>query len=169
MSSPATSHSIKQRTIAKDVFYTPLTVVKNHLDLIKGKPNEIWYDPFYGKGIYHNNFPTENKVYTEITMNKDFFEFNDKVDLIVSNPPYSILDEVLKHSVELKPRIISYLLREGSVTPKRMEYMKSQGYGLVSLYTCKVYQWYGMSQIYTFEKDATWDSCKILFDRTVHR
>jgi len=163
------SHSIKHRTVAKDVFYTPLTVVKNHLDLIESKPNEIWYDPFYGEGIYHNNFPTENKIYSEIAMNKDFFEFNDKVDLIVSNPPYSILDDILKHSVELKPRIISYLLGHGSVTPRRMEYMKSQGYGLISIYTCKVWKWYGMSQIYTFEKDASWDSCKILFDRTVHR
>jgi hypothetical protein len=163
------SHVIKQRTVAKDVFYTPLTVVKNHLDLIESKPTEIWYDPFYGKGIYYNNFPTENKVFTEIAMGRDFFSWNDKVDLIVSNPPYSILDEVLKHSVELKPRIISYLLREGSITPKRMEYMKSQGYGLISIYTCKVWRWYGMSQIFTFEKDAKWDSCKILYDRTVHR
>ena len=163
------SHSIKHRTTAKDKFYTPQTVAKTHIQLINHKPDDIWLDPFYGGGVYYNNFPTHNKDYTEIRMNKDFFTYNNKVDIICSNPPYSIIDNVIKKCIELKPRVISLLLLYGAITPKRMELLKDNHYGLVSLYTCKVFSWYGFAEAYTFELHKSWDNVSVSFDRIVHR
>jgi hypothetical protein len=163
------SHSIKHRASPKDVFYTPIAVVKTQLTHIKHRPEDNWYDPFYGAGVYYNNFPTENKVWTEIAKGKDFFTFEGAPDIICSNPPYSMIDAVLAKSIALKPRIISYLLLHGAMTPKRMESLKVAGYGLTGIYTCKVYSWYGMAEAYTFTKGADWSSCEIHFDRTVHR
>jgi hypothetical protein len=163
------SHSIKHRDNPKDKFYTPKTVVEAHLKLIPHKPNDIWLDPFYGAGIYYNNFPTNNKDYTEIKLNKDFFDYNNKVDIICSNPPYSILDNVFKKCIELKPRVISLLLLHGAFTPKRMELLKDNNYGLISIFTCKVFAWYGFAEIYTFEYNKKWDNVNVSFDRIVHR
>jgi hypothetical protein len=162
------SHSIKSREKPKDVFYTPETLVREHLQLIMEyvKEDDKWYDPFYGEGIYYNAFPTENKVFTEIEIGKDFFGFKDKVDMIVSNPPYSMIDKVLEHSVRLEPRVISYLIGMGNLTAKRMEYMNQNGYGLAKLHMTKVFKWYGMSFIVVFVKGS--ENC-MSFDRKIHK
>jgi len=165
-----TSHTIKHRKEAKDIFYTPLTVVKKHIESVNSFPTDKWFDPFAGKHIYYDNFPTENKDYTEIQENKDFFTYTNQVDIICTNPPYSILDKVLEHSVKLNPRVISYLLLEGKMTPKRIEFMNASGYSLTGMYMCKVFQWYGMAVAYTFTKMETpTNQVNLIFDRIVHR
>ena len=166
---PSTSHAIKHRKTAKDVFYTPLAVVKKHIESIEHLPTDKWYDPFAGQHIYYDNFPTENKVYTEIEENKDFFTFNEPVDIICSNPPYSLMEKVLEKSVELNPRIISYLLLEGKMTPKRIEFLNKHGYSMTGMYMCKVYKWYGMAVAYTFTKTEITNDVKLIYDRIVHR
>ena len=164
------SHSIKHRKEAKDVFYTPLSVAKTHIESINSNPDDKWLDPFAGKYIYYQNFPTVKKDYTEISEGKDFFEYTEKVDVICSNPPYSIIDKVLEHSVKLNPRIISYLLLEGKMTPKRIEYLNKNGYSMTGMYMCKVFKWYGMAVAYTFSKSEIINNdVKFIYDRKVHR
>tara|TARA_R110000868_G_C10483126_1_gene729463 strand:+ start:22 stop:552 length:531 start_codon:yes stop_codon:yes gene_type:complete len=162
------SHAIQKRENPKDVFYTPLEVVKIHIGLINHTADDVWFDPFYGQGIYFNNFPTEKKDWTEIALEKDFFKYEGTPTIICSNPPYSMIDKVLEKSVSLKPRIISYLVLHGAMTTKRMEFMRNNNYGLTSIHTTKVFKWYGMSEIVTFTLGASWDNCKISFDRVVH-
>lgn len=163
------SHSIKHRTSPKDVFYTPLAVVKEQISHIEYQAEDTWLDPFYGAGVYFNNFPNkENNQWTEIAMGRDFFAHEGTPDIICSNPPYSMIDRVLEKSVALRPRIISYLLLHGAMTPKRLQFMSDNGYTLTSIYTCKVFKWYGMAEAYTFTKHAP-NFCKIYWDRIVHR
>lgn len=157
------SHSIKKRDSANDVFITPLPLAEKAIEMCmsyKGthtgyvRWDAIWYDPFKNSGSYYNQFPTSNKVYSEILEGKDFFEFNDRnnVDIICSNPPYSILDKVLEHSAKLKPYIINYLIGVGNLTPRRIEMMEQLGYVITDLHMCKVYDWYGMSFIVQWER-----------------
>lgn len=162
------SHTIKQRDAPKDVFYTPSTLVKEHLDIVMefAKEGDKWYDPFFGEGVYYNAYPTENKDFSEIAMGRDFFEYKTEVDMIVSNPPYSMIDKVLEHSVSLKPRVISYLIGMGNLTARRMEFMNDHGYGLAELHMTKVFKWYGMSFIVTFVQGA---ENKMSYDRKVHK
>ena len=47
--------------------------------------------------------------YTEILEGKDFFEFNDKIDLIVTNPPFSLAKEFIEHSIALSNTVIMLL------------------------------------------------------------
>lgn len=166
----STSHAIKHREEAKDVFYTPLSVVKKHLSTIQSNPTDKWLDPFAGKHIYYDNFPTANKELCELTEGTNFFEYKKPVDIIVTNPPYSCIDEVLEHSVSLTPRVISYLLLEGKMTPKRIEYMNKKGYSMTGMYMCKVYKWYGMACAYTFTKTPTiQNTVQFEYDRIVHK
>jgi hypothetical protein len=163
------STTIKHRKSPKDVFYTPQAVAKTHIAMIKTTADEVWYDPFKGAGAYYNNFPKDNKKeWSEIAENRDFFAFEGHVDIICSNPPYSMIDKVLEKSISLKPRIISFILLHGGMTPRRLEMMKKAGYGLIGLYQCKVYSWYGMSEAYTLELGKDFDHCAIQWDRTVH-
>jgi hypothetical protein len=145
------NHKIKSREVANDVFITPLDLAKTQIDLIDCKVSDIWYDPFKNSGSYYNQFPTENKLWSEILEGKDFFEFNEQVDIICSNPPYSMIDNILKKCIELKPRIISLLIGINNLTCKRIELMNKNNYGLTKIHFCKVYKWFGMSTIVQFE------------------
>jgi hypothetical protein len=160
------SHKIKHRKKANDVFITPIELAKKHIAMIEYKDTDIWYDPFKNSGNYYNNFPNNNKLWTEILEGKDFFKFNEKIDIICSNPPYSCIDKVLSKCVELKPRVISLLIGMGSLTTKRIEFMNKNGYGLYKIRMLKVWKWYGMSFIVHFELDKK--NC-IEYDRKVFR
>ena len=161
-----TSHQIKQRTNANDVFITPLELSKKAIDMIDYDNDDIWYDPFKNNGSYYNQYPNEcRKLFSEILEDKDFFDFNENITIISSNPPYSILDKVIKKSIDLRPRVINYLIGLGNLT-RRIEMFNEAGYGLTKLHMCKVFKWYGMSVIVQFEKDK--DNI-ISYDRVVWR
>jgi hypothetical protein len=167
--SSSVSHAIKHRKVCKDVFLTPAVVAKTMIRAIEPVEGEVWFDPFLGGGVFYDNYPsTVSKEYTEIAQGKDFFAHTGKVDVIVSNPPFSLLDKVFKKTLELKPRVFSYLLLHGAMTPKRMEMIEKAGYGMTGIYTCKVFAWYGMAQAYTFTLDKP-SVATITFDRIVHR
>ena len=88
-----------------DKIFTPLNVAKQIIDLfdLKGKV----LDAFMGNGAFYNQYPDNvEKDWCEINKDRDFFEYNDKVDWIITNPPYSIFDEVLKHSFEIADNIV---------------------------------------------------------------
>jgi type I restriction-modification system DNA methylase subunit len=165
-----TLYKIQKKTNPNDVFITPLELVKLHCDLVHVNENDVIYDPFFGTGNYYNSFKNHFKqntfLFSEITLGKDFFEFDEKIDVIISNPPYSCIDNVLTKSIQLNPHTISYLIGINNLTTKRIEYMNHNGYGLTTLHFTKVYSWFGMSIIVIFTKDG--DNC-ISFDRKVHR
>lgn len=88
-----------------DKVYTPEKIAKDIISRfnISGKV----LDPFYGNGAFYNNFPDNvEKDYCEIDMGKDFFDYNEHVDWIISNPPYSIFEKVLEHSFEIADNIV---------------------------------------------------------------
>lgn len=161
------STTIKKRERPNDVFLTPPKLAKKHIDMIDVIEGETWYDPFKNSGNYYNQFPSScSKEWSEILEGKDFFEQDVSCDVICSNPPYSMIDKVLERSVDLKPRVISYLIGVGNLTARRIEYMNNCGYSLTKIHMCKVFKWYGMSFIVVFEKTETIDNL-ISFDRTV--
>lgn len=165
----STSHSIKHRLTAKDVFLTPAVVARAMISAVQPIAGETWFDPFRGGGVFHDNYPsTVQKVYTEISEGRDFFKYDGEADVIISNPPYSILDSVIQKTLELSPRVFSYLLLHGAMTPKRMELIEAHGYGMTAVHTCKVFAWYGMAQAYTFTFGAP-SMAKMTYDRIVHR
>lgn len=88
-----------------DKVYTPLPIAKRIIDLfpLYGKV----LDPFKGGGAFYNQYPDfVDKDWCEIDEGRDFFDYTEKVDWIISNPPYSIFDEVLKHSFEIAENIV---------------------------------------------------------------
>ena len=162
---------IKKREKPNDIFYTPLPLVKFHLNFVKDyvEKDDLILDPFFGSGNYYNTYPEifKNNTfdYTEIELQKDFFEYNKDVNVIVSNPPYSILDKVLEKSVSLNPHTISYLIGHNNFTCKRIKYMNDKGYFLDKMFFTKVFKWFGMSLIVVFTKKVI-KNC-IEYDRTV--
>ena len=171
--SSSTSHKIKARTTGNDVFITPRKLAKLHIDMIPEKYKEAtWLDPCKNDGSYYDQFPEMcDKEYCEILEDKDFFDWESSCSgpqVIISNPPYSILDAWLQHTLFNKPDCFSYLIGQGALTTRRMEWIEDAGYTITRLHLTKVYKWYGMSYIVVCVKGQDLPQ-KITKDRTIWR
>lgn len=110
-----------------DKVYTPENIAKQIISEFDLSGTVL--DPFKGKGAFYDNFPeTVKKDWCEIDDGKDFFTFNERVDWIVSNPPYSIFGDVLDHSFELCDNIV-YLIPINKLTSSftRIKYLRDWG------------------------------------------
>jgi len=89
----------------KDVVFTPDDVASA---IIKHfSPTGKILDPCKGDGVFFNKM--DDAEYCELQEGKDFFNWNDPVDWIVSNPPYSIYSEWIRHSFKVAENIV-YLI-----------------------------------------------------------
>jgi len=150
---------IRGRAVPHDVFITPKGLAKKHIDIVfrlTGYNKKLtWFDPFRGTGHYYDQFPDVRKKYwTEITDGRNFFDTKGKVDVIISNPPYSCITKVLEHTIKLRPTYISYLISVHNMTNKRMQFFNDNGYGLIHLYRTDIHRWFGTSSVITFQKGA---------------
>jgi hypothetical protein len=164
------NHNIKHRKKPNDVFITPLPLAKNHIKIVDGycnRENAVWLDPCKNSGNYYNNFNKKNKVYCEILENKDFFKYNKNVDVICSNPPFSLIYRWLKKSVDLKPEVISYLVPFHALTPKRVQQMENAGYCLVDIHQFKWVILFGMCAFITWKKTDIRVGVNFTVNRTV--
>jgi len=144
-----TSHDIKHRTKPNDEFYTPVPLVR---ELLKDTPfskEDTLFDSAYGTGNFYNNFPKENiKGFSQ-----DFFNETTKWDWIITNPPYSKLDDWIMKTCELSNKGFALLIGTQNLTPKRIEYIENCGFGVTKIIMFKVFKWYGISSYVICEKN----------------
>jgi len=176
-------HSIVKRKSPNDIFLTPPELAKLHIDIVEGLlygTPMTWYDPFKNTGNYFNQYPVYEGVehqWGELLEGRDFLTYDPgAVDCIVSNPPYSIMNEVIEKSIELKPKFISYLIGNMNLTPLRIKKFNDAGYVLRHLHFCKIHEWFSTSFIVTFEKMKGTDiekyncisfDCKVYHDENI--
>lgn len=91
------------KATAADNVMTPTHIAKIVIEHYK--PLGFTLEPAKGTGNIYNLLP-EPKDWCEIAEGKDFFEFNGKVDWIITNPPYSIYNLFLKHCFDLADNVV---------------------------------------------------------------
>ncbi len=144
-----------------DEVFTPTYAV---LPLLKYlKPNSIIWCPFDNEDSEYVQVFKEGGhtvIFSHIDKGENFFEFSpDKYDVIISNPPFSLKDEILQRLVELnKPfamlfplptlqgqKRFSYLRgTQALIFDKRINFFKNKetkeilkGVSFASIYICK--------------------------------
>ncbi|WP_139135052.1 hypothetical protein [Magnetovibrio blakemorei] len=101
-----------KKKIVGDVVYTPVPLAKFLIEYLN--PTGRVLDPCRGNGAFYDNFPAGcEKLYCEITEGKDFFDFHEPVDWIITNPPYStpVLRAFLTHSFRISNNV-AFLINE---------------------------------------------------------
>lgn len=88
-----------------DIVYTPDWVVNRILSYVR--PEGRILDPCSGEGAFYSRIP--KCEWCEIRKGKDFFKYNEKVDYVIGNPPYSIFEEFLRHSFAIAMNV-SYIV-----------------------------------------------------------
>lgn len=87
------------RLNSTDFYPTPMWCLEN-LDIDWSKFSSA-HEPGKGDGRIYEWMQTKNlkSSYTEITEGLDFFDWEEKVDLIITNPPFSLAQEFIDHSL----------------------------------------------------------------------
>ena len=150
--------NIGLRQKANDVIYTPKPVAKLMIDLCDIQPSDRVLDPSRGGAVFYDNLPECIKDYCEITEDKDFFKYDKPVDIIVGNPPYSLWNKWLEHTIKLNPMKFCYIFGVYNLTPPRLQNIFDAGYIVSKFHICKVDWWFSPSFIVVFEKGNKEDS-----------
>lgn len=165
------ANRIRNRDAPVDVYITPESLVRLHLSKFERMSNCTVLDPFRGSGAYFNlfedYFPNSRYEWCEIEAGRDFFDYTGTPDVIVSNPPYSIIERVLEKCYDLKPRYISFLLQAHNATPHRIQKANDNGYYVLDYTICRVDRWFGVSVLLTLSRDIMENV--IGFDTTKHK
>lgn len=89
-----------------DKVYTPEYAVDEVMEIFHNQyTGGLVMEPFRGGGAFFNKLP-EGSLWCEIDEGVDFLDFNGKVDWIITNPPYSIFDEMLDKMLQVADNII---------------------------------------------------------------
>lgn len=112
-----------------DKIYTPEFIVKKIMKELPIKSSDTLLDAFAGDMVFYNNYPEDNiKFWCEIDKGKDFYEFNKKVDWIITNPPYSDYENLIKHSFDIADNIV-YLIPLGKIVSSWGRILDLENYG----------------------------------------
>jgi len=134
-----------------DVIYTPKPVAKIMIDMCEIKPTDKVLDPSRGKGVFFNNLPECQKDWCEITDGKNFFDFNERVDLVIGNPPYSIWSDWIEHTMNITDKFC-YIFGSMNFTDDRLRNIIDQGFGVTKFHLLKIDWWFSPSYIIVFER-----------------
>lgn len=92
-------------------------------------------DPCKGLGAFYDQLPGD-KNYCELSENKDFFEWKEKVDWIVTNPPWSIYRKFAKHAYTIADNVCFLVPIQYDLSLKaRLRDMREAGFGIREIYT----------------------------------
>lgn len=137
--------------MANDRFMTPIELAKFCIDQVPFDKKDSFLDPARGDGAFYNQLPAD-KDWCEIDQHKDFLLNYHVYDWIISNPPYSNLDEWLKRSFNSAEKGVAYLLGVNNLTAKRLQMAEDLGFGVTKISMFKVFKWWGMSYFIVWER-----------------
>ena len=113
--------------VSNDVIMTPEPLCKalvNHI-----KPEGIILEPCKGTGNFLKYLPKDT-LWCEISEKIDFFDFNQEIDWIVTNPPWSNIKKFLIHSLELSNNVCFLTTINHLWTKARLKIIKENGFGI---------------------------------------
>lgn len=124
-----------------DIVYTPPTVAAEIVQHFNPQGTKL--DPCRGTGAFTDAMP--DCEWCEIRVGKDFFAWNKHVDWIISNPPYSIFADFMRHSFTVADNIVYLIPIQKVYVSKRMMDM--------------VWAWGGIPEIYVIGEGhvLNWD------------
>lgn len=101
---------MKRELKESDIVMTPPHIAKAVVEHFK--PSGWICDPCRGDGAFYDLL--DDPDWYEIREGKDFFDCEDRYDWVVSNPPYSIYSEFMRHTMKVAENIL-YLIPANKV------------------------------------------------------
>tara|TARA_R110000744_G_scaffold175901_1_gene294701 strand:- start:82 stop:570 length:489 start_codon:yes stop_codon:yes gene_type:complete len=145
--------------------YTPIEITKDLIKDIEFIDGEKILETCRGGGAFYDILPNNIvKDWCEIDLGRDFFTYNEKVDISIANPPYKAeIDGVLKnviikwmdHQFSITNKECWYLLNSrcwSSITPLRLNKWSALGWNMCFMRILNIKKWYGRYYWICFSK-----------------
>jgi len=141
---------------SNDVWTTPINVVKEQIryveDILDDARGQIWVDPFRHTGAYYNNYPRGvKKEWAEITEGKCALEVDYKNKIVVSNPPYSMLEKLITKmtgdGLGDGAAVISLLILSIHLTAPRLKKIEDAGYTIADIQFINIKGWWPAARV----------------------
>lgn len=125
--------SPSKNTPTHDLVYTPIKLSKDIIDHFN--PTGTILDPCCGDGSFYKHYPKHcKKDWCELQREKDFFKYTNKVDWIITNPPWSKMRMFLQHGMEISTNIVYLVTINHFMTKARIRDMKKENFSFKEIY-----------------------------------
>jgi hypothetical protein len=112
---------------SNDCITTPEYLAKALIEHFK--PSGKILEPCKGTGNFLKYLP-EGTLWCEISEGRDFYEFNEKVDWIITNPPWSKIRKFLQHSLKIANNVCFLFTINHLWTKARLRDIKEADFGI---------------------------------------
>ena len=121
-----------KNTPEKDIVMTPEYLAKEIIEHFN--PTGRILDPCRGEGAFYDNYPGDDKDWCELAEDKDFLTYNQKVNWIITNPPWSKMQKFLEHGMQIADNIVYLTTINHYTTKRRIRDMREAGFALKEIY-----------------------------------
>lgn len=118
-----------------DLVMTPVNIAKEMIGFYEIEPHHHVLDPCKGDGAFYDNYPECTKSWCEITEGVDFLKWTKTVDWIITNPPYSVFEDFLRHALKIADNVCFLVPLAKVVSSLRRIDMILDNGGIVSIRT----------------------------------
>lgn len=121
-----------KNTPEKDLVMTPEWLAKEIIDHFN--PSGVILDPCRGTGAFYDNFPGDNNEWCELGEGVDFLTYSKKVDWIITNPPWSKMQQFLAHGMKVSDNIVYLTTINHYTTKRRIRDMRESNFMIKEIY-----------------------------------
>ena len=119
---------------AQDLVMTPPELAAVVIGHFAGRMSGTVLDPARGQGAFHDRFPAcLDRHWCEITEGRDFLDWHEPVDWVMSNPPWSRLRDFSRHAMRIAPSIVWLAPLTNLTTRARLRDLDEAGFGIAEL------------------------------------
>ena len=124
----------------------PKDLAKDLMPFVPINADDVLYEPFKGEGAFFDAFPTENtKLWTEIAYGKDYKDFEEDYDWVISNPPFKLNTDnkkvnsfwyLLDYYTKRAKKGIAFLGNDycfSTITPIRQKILNERGFYITKI------------------------------------
>lgn len=151
----------------KELMFTPDESAQKIMDWILPQidPKDTVLESFCGNSVFYKKIPNK-KYFCEIDKGINFFDFDKKVDWVISNPPFRILHEnkpinafilIIDKTMKICNKGFFYLINHklwASLTVKRINQWKKNNWVIAKIFVIEIKKWYGRYYVIKFEKNG---------------
>lgn len=155
--------------MSKDTNYylhqTPSQLAKDLITLVDYSPDDVLLEPFKGEGAFFDHFPEANpKLWAEIQEGRDYRDISGSYDWVITNPPFQLETGskrtnsfwfLIDYFTQRANKGIAFLGNDrcfSTLTPRRLELLKTRGWFLHKVVVCSVKKWRGRYFFLIFKK-----------------
>jgi len=127
---PVQASAPKMRDVVNDLVYTKPTLAQRLIGHFH--PTGRILDPCRGNGAFYDNLP-ETRDWCEIRDGRDFLEWNEPVDWVLTNPPWSkdLYRAIAAHAFDIADNVVLLTRLHNAIgTYARHQDWRDRGHGL---------------------------------------